>query len=74
MKDKDRDRIMQLLDAATDEGSRFDELDTDEIMYDDDPVKQWERRIRECEVAALGAIAFLLARQDEEVWDAWQRW
>jgi hypothetical protein len=69
-------RLMELIDKGTDTGGWTDELEggLDVIAYDDDPVRQWERRVRESEVAALGAIAFLLLRQDEEMWEAWERY
>ena len=70
-------RLMALVDAASDMGGWKDDLDADgrdAVAYDDDPVRQWERRVREAEVAALGAIAFLLLRRDEEMWEAWLRY
>ena len=68
------ERLLELISTATDMKGWTDELDSDDIAYDDDPVKQWERRVRESEVAALAAIAYLLLRRDEELWDAWVNW
>jgi hypothetical protein len=74
---RDAQRLMGLIDLATDSLTWVAELDADgrdAIAYDDDPVGQWERRVRESEVAALGAIAFLLLRRDDEMWEAWRRY
>jgi hypothetical protein len=70
-------RLMKLVDAASDLGQLRDELGEDgfdSIWYDDDPVAAYKRRIAWMQAAALGAIAFLLLRRDEEMWEAWQRY
>lgn len=81
-------RLMELIDLATDRGRLTDEMDKeiDDLVYyghakignvtvtETDPIVVWERRLREMEVAALAAIAFLLLRKDEEMWAEWLRY
>jgi hypothetical protein len=65
------ERLMRLLDAASDFvaddaswHAEVEELDTENLRLD------YLRSI----AAGLGAIAFLLARQDKEAWNEWSRY
>jgi hypothetical protein len=74
---RDTERLMRLIDEATDRSGLFDELaegGSEAFWYDDDPVAAVSRRLLLARSAALGAIAFLLLRRDEEMWEAWRRY
>lgn len=82
MKEKDRIRLLEMVDRGTDFAGLWEELGETEDgttgreawWYAEDPVKAVERRLMLQAVSALGAIAFLLLRRDEELWEAWERY
>ncbi len=70
----DMDRIMRLLDHVSDDGWAHEEIDSDAAWYHEDQARAYELRALHAIAAGLGAIAMLLARQDDEVRDAWERY
>jgi hypothetical protein len=74
MRDEDRERLMKLLDTGTYLGGLYDEINHDAVHYADDPIQAFTARCLEMQAAALGAIAMLLARRDDEILDAWEQY
>jgi len=78
--DRDTSRFLHLMDRATDLDYITDDLgdaNSDDLYFGPIPPETeaaFQRRVALCQQAALGAIAFLLLRQDEEMWQAWGRY
>lgn len=67
----DEQRLFRLVDDATDVGwdAELSAPGSDQV---DDEVRGL--LIQQRQAAALGAIAFLILRQDESLWEAWTRY
>jgi len=71
MKEPDVHRLLELVDIATDPGWD-DGLAARRTRDEDDNFRR--DLVQERIASAIGAIAFLLLRQDEDAWDEWKRY